>query len=270
MGRERPDASRPSSAQRGGLLCFLHSLRRGAGGGCVRIAAALAQQDEQPGSVCDRWVCRSQPARARVQARRSDLRAALPARAGNRHSPTRSTERKNQTMRPPSLALVFVGGTALGVATVLACGAGPTASRAGADAGGAGSGSSSGSAAPSGPVVTADTDLHQLKAGFVVCQQPLAASKIADGPFVLTDVAADDFGAGSLYTVTGGNYSAPPRNDFVYVGPTQGNQSTSYANRPNVYGARMFVAPGETLCVELSCSNGTQHVRWSGFAPYGS
>jgi hypothetical protein len=172
-----------------------------------------------------------------------------------------------------------LGGFAAGVVAVISCGAGPGGSSAG-DPGTAGNGGAAGNSAGgacttctvTGPIqaLTADTDLAQLSGGPLKCEelQP-KGTKLVDGPFVVTDVVADESGALRLYTVPQGSSCDDYGSLFVEVGQTYGNSILTLGNRPTVSGARLFLAKGETLCASLGCSGGSQELRWSGFRPYG-
>jgi hypothetical protein len=168
----------------------------------------------------------------------------------------------------------LLAGVALGVTFVVSCDKGPGESR--ADTGG-GSPGTCGSCAIAGPLETADTDLAQLESGGGSCNVsvpnaglgPALGVKLAEGPIVITDFAADaTFTGVHLTTMPKGSDPATASARFLaYVGTGQGINGIAFSNRPNVHGARMFVGEGEEVWAICDQGNAT-NVSYSGFHPY--
>ncbi len=174
---------------------------------------------------------------------------------------------------PLKTFVLLAAGAAAGITFLISCNGGPGSSS--ADGGGGGAGVSTGSCGTcSVPAtlhtLTADTDLAQLSGGAIACKNsdPLGAP-IADGPFVLTDLAIPEFGAVRIFTVPKGESCDQYGTTFAVVGSGIASSNQPLANRPSLYGARMLVSADETLCSTLSCSMGASSLRWSGFKPYG-
>jgi hypothetical protein len=173
-------------------------------------------------------------------------------------------------MRPLVAVPLFLAGVTAGVVLVIACGTGPSASHAGPlDAGddGGGSGGTCGSCTVSGPiqVVTADTDSKQLFSDTVYINTCNTPTHVLYGPGVVTDIAPDEVGGVTLYSVPKtASCDITKGRLLVAIEPS----TSAYSNRPNVFGARIKLGATEEVCAVTTCSQGVRSVSINGFHPY--
>ncbi|WP_394841055.1 hypothetical protein LZC95_28765 [Pendulispora brunnea] len=100
-------------------------------------------------------------------------------------------------------------------------------------------------------VATADTDMRQLRAGFMFTDQ--GAKFAVNGPFVLTDLSMGSSPPFvSVYVVPAGTDCSGPIFDYRIL-EAQGE----------VHGARIPIPSGSSACIQ-----GNFAVSWSGFVPY--
>ncbi|WP_394827243.1 hypothetical protein [Pendulispora albinea] len=105
-------------------------------------------------------------------------------------------------------------------------------------------------AAAATAVLTADTDVAQLRGGYITNSSGMKL--VASGPFVLTDLAAARAGTQMrVYVVPG---SACPTSNIL---PTFETEVASH-------GMRIGVPTGSVACIPGSNSN----MSWAGFVPY--